>query len=99
MSERRGLIAFDQEMANPGEAVGDRNPEQRPHVMAGAESDDENSQSKQSSTSMHYATAAARVLREIEGKEVLVSGEPFVFRRISHLELPSALRLPAEDSP
>ena len=78
MAERRRLIAFNQEVADPCKRVRHDGPQQRIPGMSNGKSHYQRSQSKQSSNRMHGPIASIAVLMQIEGEEIFVAGK-FLF--------------------
>src|SRR5579864_1900542 len=90
MAERRWLIAFNQEVADPGKSIGHHRPQQRIPGMANGKSHNQCSQSKQRPNRVHRSIACIAVLVQVEGEKVFVTGE-FLWR---HFICPWALRKP-----
>src|SRR5438270_12800855 len=81
MAKRCWLVAFNQEMADPGKSVRHHRPQQRIPRMANHKSHNQRSQSEQRANRMHGTVASVAVLMQIEGKEVFVAGE-FLWRHL-----------------
>lgn len=72
MSKGGGLVAFDQEVARPGEPVAHDRPRQGINRMPQNECPYYNCQSQQGSQRMHHAIAPVTVFRQVEGEKFLV---------------------------
>lgn len=83
MSKSRWLIAFDEEVTSPGEAIADRDPEECPDVMPRRDCANEYCQAQQRSTSMHPAISGTRMFLQVEREEFIVRSEA-IFRGVCH---------------
>src|ERR1041385_5938020 len=79
MAECRRLIAFNQEVADPGKSVRHHRPHQRIPGMSNGESDNQHSQSKQSSHRMHGTIPRIAMLVQVEREEIFIAGK-FLWR-------------------
>src|SRR5271157_3899964 len=89
MAEGCGRVLLQQEMASPGEAVAQRNPEQRVPGMMRCEGHDCHDETQRRSDGMHPAISRVAVLFQIEGKELVVGTE---CSRLSHRRIRLARR-------
>src|SRR5450432_2064709 len=75
MSEGSRLVAFDEEVSGPGEAVSHHRPEQRVPWMSNHKRDNQRAQTQGSAGGMHGAVARIAMLMQVEGEELVVTGE------------------------
>ena len=75
MAECSGLVAFDQQMACPGESIGDNGPQKRIPGMTKRKRNDQGAQSENRAGGVHEPVARIGVLTQIEGKELFVVGK------------------------
>jgi len=75
MAEGRRGVLLQQEMAGPGEAVAQRNPEQRIPGMMRRESHDSDDDPQGSSEGVHPAISRVAVLLQIKSEELVVGTE------------------------
>src|SRR5947209_6506761 len=95
MSEGRRLVSFHQKMSCPGETIADRNPQQRPDVMARRDRREKHSKAEQSPAGVQHAVSGARMLLEIEREELFVAGE----LRVAHCHSPETLTATVATAP
>src|SRR5271157_167131 len=93
MAEGCGRVLLQQEMAGPGEAVAQGNPEQRVPGMMRRAGHDCHDETQRRSDGVHPAVSGVAVLFQIEGKELVVGTE---YSRLSHRNLRLARRLNRE---
>jgi phosphofructokinase-like protein len=72
MSKGRRLVAFDEEVSSPREAVGDGDPKQRPPGMPQHEGGDHDGKSQARAEGMKQAVHGIAVLLDVEGEELFV---------------------------
>lgn len=75
MSESSGLIAFNQKVSRPGEAVSHNRPQQRIPGMSNGKRDHQRTQPEQGACGMHRAIARVTVLMQVEGQKLVVTGK------------------------
>lgn len=75
MSEGRRLVAFDQEMACPGESVTYYWPAQSVNWMPQSECPYHHRQPQKSSQSVHDAITPVAVFRQVKSKKLFVTGK------------------------
>jgi len=75
MAERCWFVAFNEKVADPGEAIGHWDPEQGPQVVTGRDGKHEDTHGKDCSAGVEKTVIRIRMLFEVEGKEFVVVGE------------------------
>lgn len=84
MAKGRRLVAFDQEMAGPGEAVGHHRPQQRIPRMLHGKRNNQRAQAQDRSCGMQQPVARMRVFAQIKREEFVVAGKA----RLCHFVAP-----------
>lgn len=75
MPKRGWLIAFNQEVASPGESVAHNRPRQSINRVPQHECSYNNCQSQKSPQSMHDTVTPVAVLRQVKGEKFLIIGK------------------------
>lgn len=71
MLERRGLVVFDEEMADPGEAISQREPEWNEPYIAHEDGRDQTNKAQRAADEVQKATARRPMLSNVIRPEFL----------------------------
>lgn len=82
MAECSGSIAFEQKVASPGKAIGDRDPKQGPPGMTEGKGHNHRQNPQRRTARMHDTVAGIAVLFKIEAEEFVVTGKSLLLRHI-----------------
>src|SRR5271165_1497972 len=75
MAKGGGRVLFQQEVADPGEAVAQRDPQQRKPGMMRRESHNRDDETQRGSDGVHPAISCVAVLFQIKSEELVIGTE------------------------
>ena len=75
MPEGRGLVPFDHEVSEPGKAVGDQRPCQRPPTVTGRDHCDDERDADTRAARVQQPVGTVAVLRQVIDEEIVVAVE------------------------